>query len=236
MKEKEDIKISLSTFFLFILIILIIILACFIIYAFKESQKLSNKNMDLDARLALIENEKVEKQENTTNTNALINSTVTNDISNTDTSKQVKSDVSTNDKVAICSLDNNHFYGYIDNGVLYYVIYNEQEIQSFGNAPEDKVSKYEKLNNIKKIKYYNNGTSTSPYLILLTEDGKLYTINLYSSLSQNQSSIGNITLLENSKNLTVNDFKVEVANYKFNLVLTLNDGNIKRITLFEYPQ
>ena len=54
MKEKEDIKISLSTFFLFILIILIIILACFIIYAFKENQKLSNKNMDLDARLALI--------------------------------------------------------------------------------------------------------------------------------------------------------------------------------------
>ena len=51
--------------------------------------------MDLDARLALIENEKVEKQENTTNTNALINSTVTNDISNTDTSKKVKSDVST---------------------------------------------------------------------------------------------------------------------------------------------
>ena len=180
MKEKEDIKISLSTFFLFISIILIIILACFIIYVFKENQKLSNKNMDLDARLALIENEKVEKQENTTNTNALINSTVTNDISNTDTSKKVKSDVSTNDKVAICSLDNNHFYGYIDNGVLYYVIYNDQDIQSFGNAPEDKISKYEKLNNIKKIKYYNNGTSTSPYLLLLTEDGKLYTINLYS--------------------------------------------------------
>lgn len=236
MKEKEDIKISLSTFFLFISIILIIILACFIIYVFKENQKLSNKNMDLDARLALIENEKVEKQENTTNTNALINSTVTNDISNTDTSKQVKNDVSTNDKVALCSLENNHFYGYIDNGVLYYVIYNDQEMQSFGNAPEDKVSKYEKLNNIKKIRYYNNGTSTSPYLLLLTEDGKLYTIDLYSSLSQNQSSIGNITLLENSKNLTVKDFKIEVANYKFNLVLTLNDGNIKRVTLFEYPQ
>lgn len=236
MKEKEDIKISLSTFFLFISIILIIILACFIIYAFKENQKLSNKNIDLDARLALIENEKVEKQENTTNTNALINSTVTNNISNTDTSKQVKSDVSTNDKVAICRLDNNHFYGYIDNGMLYYVIYNEQEIQSFGNAPEDKVSKYEKLNNIKKIKYYNNGTSTSPYIILLTEDGKLYTIDLYSSLSQNQSSIGNINLLESSKNLTVKDFKIEVANYKFNLVLTLNDGNIRRVTLFEYPQ
>ena len=63
MKEKEDIKISLSTFFLFISIILIIILACFIIYVFKENQKLSNKNMDLDARLALIENGKVEKQE-----------------------------------------------------------------------------------------------------------------------------------------------------------------------------
>ena len=236
MKEKEDIKISLSTFFLFISIILIIILACFIIYAFRENIKLSNKNMDLDARLALIENEKVKKQENTTNTNALINSTVTNDIPNTDTSKQVKSDVLTNDKVAICSLDNNHFYGYIDNGVLYYVIYNDQEMQSFGNAPEDKVSKYEKLNNIKKIKYYNNGTSTSPYLLLLTEDGKLYTIDLYSSLSQNQSSIGNITLLENSNNLTVRDFKIEVANYKFNLVLTLNDGNIKRVTLFEYPQ
>ncbi len=236
MKEKEDIKISLSTFFLFISIILIIILACFIIYVFKENQKLSNKNMDLDARLALIENEKVEKQENTTNTNALINSTVTNDISNTDTSKQVKNDVSTNDKVALCSLENNHFYGYIDNGVLYYVIYNDQEMQSFGNAPEDKVSKYEKLNNIKKIRYYNNGTSTSPYLLLLTEDGKLYTIDLYSSLSQNQSSIGNITLLENSKNLTVKDFKIEVANYKFNLVLTLNDGNIRRVTLFEYPQ
>ena len=236
MKEKEDIKISLSTFFLFISIILIIILACFIIYVFKENQKLSNKNMDLDARLALIENEKVEKQENTTNTNALINSTVTNDISNTDTSKQVKNDVSTNDKVALCSLENNHFYGYIYNGVLYYVIYNDQEMQSFGNAPEDKVSKYEKLNNIKKIRYYNNGTSTSPYLLLLTEDGKLYTIDLYSSLSQNQSSIGNITLLENSKNLTVKDFKIEVANYKFNLVLTLNDGNIRRVTLFEYPQ
>ena len=236
MKEKEDIKISLSTFFLFISIILIIILACFIIYVFKENQKLSNKNMDLDARLALIENEKVEKQENTTNTNALINSTVTNDISNTDTSKQVKNDVSTNDKVALCSLENNHFYGYIDNGVLYYVIYNDQEMQSFGNAPEDRVSKYEKLNNIKKIRYYNNGTSTSPYLLLLTEDGKLYTIDLYSSLSQNQSSIGNITLLENSKNLTVKDFKIEVANYKFNLVLTLNDGNIRRVTLFEYPQ
>ena len=236
MKEKEDIKISLSTFFLFITIILTIIVACFIIYVFKENQKLSNKNMDLDARLALIENEKVEKQENTTNTNALINSTVTNDISNTDTSKQVKNDVSTNDKVALCSLENNHFYGYIDNGVLYYVIYNDQEMQSFGNAPEDKVSKYEKLNNIKKIRYYNNGTSTSPYLLLLTEDGKLYTIDLYSSLSQNQSSIGNITLLENSKNLTVKDFKIEVANYKFNLVLTLNDGNIRRVTLFEYPQ
>ena len=109
-------------------------------------------------------------------------------------------------------------------------------MQSFGNAPEDKVSKYEKLNNIKKIRYYNNGTSTSPYLLLLTEDGKLYTIDLYSSLSQNQSSIGNITLLENSKNLTVKDFKIEVANYKFNLVLTLNDGNIRRVTLFEYPQ
>lgn len=239
MEGKENIKISLSTFFLFIALIVIVFLACFIIYITKENKQISTKNADLNNKLALLENKKVEntlKPETTTDINTSINSTTNTTTSETILSNKVEDSISTNDKVAICSLDNNHFYGYLDNGYLYYAIYSNMESQEFDNAPESKITKYKNLNNIKKIKYYNNGTSTSPYLVLLTEDGKLYTIDIYNSLEKNQINLDNATLLEETKNLNVKDFKVEIANYKFNLILTSNNGNTQTITLFDYPQ
>lgn len=60
MKEKENIKISLSTFFLTIAIILIVILGYFIFNTSKQNTQLADENANLNNKLASLENEKSE--------------------------------------------------------------------------------------------------------------------------------------------------------------------------------
>lgn len=225
MKEKEEIKISLSTFFLTLAIIAIIILGYFIFNISKQNTQLSDENSNLNNKLSLIENEKNEAKTETNERNS-------EDIS--ENSKETENTISTNEKVAIFTLDDTQFYGYIDDGSLYYAIYDGST--EFGNAPEGKINKYEKLANISKISYYNNGTSTAPELILLTEEGKIYTIDVASTLAKKAKTLDNANLLETTKNLNVKDFKLENAKGNLNLNLTLQDGTSKSITLFSYPE
>ena len=240
MKEKENIKISLSTFFLTLAIILIVILGYFIFNTSKQNTQLADENANLNNKLASLENEKSESK-SSTNENNIVQNTITNStVSNNATentnnnSNEIKDETSTNEKVAMCNLDDTRFYGYLDNGNLYYAIYDGST--DFGNAPQNKITKYTKLSNIKKINYYNYGTSTAPKLMLLTKESQLYTIDLANTLAKKSNILGNFTLLESTKNFNVTDFKFENTNGNFNLALTLQDGTSKNITLFSYPE
>lgn len=50
-----------------------------------------------------------------------INSNITNDNTQINTKQQTKDNISINEQFAILNLDNNHFYGYLDNSHLYYI-------------------------------------------------------------------------------------------------------------------
>lgn len=237
MKEKENIKISLSTFFLTLAIILIVILGYFIFNTSKKNTQLADENANLNNKLISLENEaKSSANENNSVQNTITNSTVSNNTTeNTNNnSNEIKDEISTNEKVAMCNLDDTRFYGYLDNGNLYYAIYDGSI--DFGNAPQNKITKYTKLSNIKKINYYNYGTSTAPKLMLLTKEGQLYTIDLANTLAKKSNILSDFTLLESAKNFNVKDFKFENTNSNFNLALTLQDGTSKNITLFSYPE
>lgn len=233
MEEKKTIKIRLSTFFLILAIIAIIVMGYFIFSLSNENEKSANKIEDLNSKLASVEKEKISLQSEITNNNSEQSIEKTDDKNNVVASN---SNIKVNEKVALYNhyddVDNYLFYGYIDDGNLYYIINKGQG--QFNNNSINNFTKFDKITNIKKIELYNSGTSVDEELMLLTEDGKIYQIHMESCFQSGE--VDNLELLEIAKNYDVKDFKFEDDNKSFNLVLTLNGDSEKTLELFSYPQ
>ena len=104
------------------------------------------------------------------------------------TTLEIKKDnVAITDKSAFIvkgsSIGGSFIYCYIQDGNLYYYGVNAPEYKTdilFGASYSDNDNnyspkKYEGLNNVKRIKVFNEGTGIAPYLYLITDDGKVYT-------------------------------------------------------------
>ena len=123
-------------------------------------------------------------------------------------------------------------YVFIENGELYY--YNKWTDQTegdgstflwcFGNKEE--MTKYSDLNNIKRIKRFNLGTSVNPVLFLITEDGKVY---------KNYSGGGdfkiNFTLYSELAEYDVEDILEHDGETHDIWKLLLKDGTTKEVTI-----
>lgn len=131
----------------------------------------------------------------------------------------------------------NIFYAYIEDGYLYYFNDYVQEdgkidgafdfISSFTTSSnnKNKMKKYTKLNNIRRIKTYNVGTSVDILPILVTESGETYTIDFY-----NIEEI-KIEKYDELKNHKIDDILSCTGEMNIEFKLLLKDGTIKNVTI-----
>lgn len=124
------------------------------------------------------------------------------------------------------------FYGYISNGLLYY--FNDAKTANGVNEGAfdfitaffgDEISKYSKLNNIKRIKSFNRGTGVSPEVFLITDNGKVYsTRDLFSKNI-------NFSLTNEFKNYEVEDILNKTGEMEEIFELLLKDGNTIKVKI-----
>lgn len=87
------------------------------------------------------------------------------------------------------------------------------------------MKKYTKLNNIRRIKTYNVGTSVDILPILVTESGETYTIDFY-----NIEEI-KIEKYDELKNYKIDDILSCTGEMNIEFKLLLKDGTIKNVTI-----
>ena len=175
----------------------------------------------------------------------------TNEVTKTQTKDETKNDTTTIDNnakdevpitdksafiVYTSSEIGSYIYCYLEDGNLYY--YGEHETSnngyiqvtgaSYSNDNYIKPKKYEGLTNIKRIKIFNEGTSVSPLLFLITDDGKVYWkdgLSKFNDIKFNQAN--------DLKDYQIDDLLEYKSGdspqgyYKFKL----KDGTIKEITV-----
>lgn len=149
--------------------------------------------------------------------------------------------VPTSDLVSLYYEANNEkaniFYAYIEDGYLYYFNDYVQEdgeidgafdfISSFTTSSnnKNKMKKYTKLNNIRRIKTYNVGTSVDILPILITESGETYTVDFY-----NIEEI-KIEKYDELKNYKIDDILSCTGEINTEVKLLLKDGTIINVTI-----
>ena len=122
-------------------------------------------------------------------------------------------------------------YAFIEDGELYY--YNKWTDQTegqsstylwcFGNKEE--MTKYPNLNNIKRIKRFNLGTGINPTVFLITEEGKVYIMNI------GENNTININLYDDLKEYQVEDILGHDGEMYDIWKLLLKDGTTKEVTV-----
>ena len=153
----------------------------------------------------------------------------------TKTEENIQPNVPTSDLVTlycVSTKDYSHvFYAYIENGYLYYfnshvdvgptdeTTYNYTSF--FNNGQTEK---YTELNNIRRIKTFNIGTSVNPTPFLITTDGKVYQI-----LHKTTDSI-KVELYEALKDYEVEDILSQNGEMKNVFELLLKDGTTITVT------
>ncbi len=225
MEETKKIKVKFSTAICIILIILLAI-GCGLLYYFGFVQKdkqiekieadkkqIETKNAELEKQIIVVEKEEeIENKEKEVIETTKLNEVPTSDLS-------------------VVVLDSPvFFYGYIENGKLNYYM---KDLSTSNNANEqtgfnpvyqkNEIKQLNELNNIKRMKVFNPGTGVDPTIYLITEDGEIYNIRLYDSVTSNQ-----IYLTHNDK---FKEYKVEnviESEYGHDKLL-LKDGTIKTI-------
>lgn len=117
------------------------------------------------------------------------------------------------------------FYGYLDNGDFYFRKIDNNDTDKSFTVYDNKMTKYEGLNNIKKLKTFNYGSDRKPISFLITEDGKLYSV--YYSQSENvQVVVSKVT-----SDLEVED--IISLNEENDMVLLLKNKENKTIKFSE---
>lgn len=241
MEEKKSIKVSLGTVIcLFIIMLLIIGLLGMYFYYNKD-----NSNIAADKESGVKVNE-LEKNEASNVLNVELNQNKENkkvsqsEKNETETIKTIPTSDLTTLNYYITDETANIFYAYIEDGYLYY--FNEsadvnkisegtfQFMSGIIKYPGDeRVKKYEGLNNIKKMTTYNIGTGINPVLFLITESGEVYSMNIYSNF--NSSNGVNIETYEGLKDYKVEDILSHDGEMYSVFEVLLKDGSTKTVTV-----
>lgn len=202
---------------------------------------LENEKNELREKIELLEKDKTEGTNNEPNENTEGNNEEANQPTNSEQSKneinqsgnntQVKKEtIPTTDLVSLYyeARQNgaNVFYGYINNGALYYFTEshegnNSGYISTF--MPSSEMKKYAGLNNIKRIKTYNIGTGVKVVPLLITEDGKVYSVTFYGEKDIK------VELYEPLKNYKVEDILSHEGEEYSEFKLLLKDGTTKTV-------
>lgn len=241
MEEKKSIKVSLGTVvYLFIIVLLIIGLVGMYLY---YNQDDSNSVTEKDSK---VETKELEKNESNNVLNVELNQNKENEQvsqsekNETETIKTIPTSDLTTLNYYINDESANIFYAYIEDGYLYY--FNEsadvnkisegtfQFMSGIIKYPGDqRVKKYEGLNNIKKMTTYNIGTGINPVLFLITESGEVYSINIYSNF--NSSNGVNIETYEGLKDYKIEDILSHDGEMYSVFEVLLKDGSTKTVTV-----
>lgn len=213
-------------------IISILILGFFNIIANKEKVELAEKNKNLENKVLNIENENNNFKSEVDNKNKKIEE-MNKSQNQIQEQLQASQGINANEKVILFKNNDNLFYGYIDNGNLYYMV--KTVDGQYDNGKYSDFKKYDKLSNIKKVKTYNEGTSVNPAVILLNEDGKIYNFNIFKCFINKDKKIESIDIFNLTKDYDVDNFEFEYSNLSLNLKLTLKDGSQKTIEIDKAP-
>ncbi len=233
--EKKSIKISL---WICIALIVVLAIALGVVSYFGLVQN--------NSKISSLENEKVELQNKATALQERIETLEENTPEKTEENKkeeskpdnntQTKSEtIPTTDLVTLyyeaTEARSNVFYAYINNGSLYYFTEAKQAngtkegafdfISTFIASSTTK--KYEGLSNVKRMKTYNVGTGIDVVPFLITEDGKVYTVNIYG-----ENDI-EVKLYEGLKDYKVEDILSHTGEEYSEFKLLLKDGSTKTV-------
>lgn len=122
------------------------------------------------------------------------------------------------------------FYGYIEDGSLYYIKDSKSAhakgdfVSSFITGSKAyEMQKYTGLDNIKRMKTYNVGMDVNPVPFLITEDGKVYEVNMYDGF--------NVKIFEKLADYKVEDILSFEYEWETDIEVLLKDGTTKRIQL-----
>lgn len=133
----------------------------------------------------------------------------------------------------------NVFYAYIEDGYLYYFnddvradgvaegAFDFTSVFRSNMAEYDGIKKYSELSNIKKMKTYNIGTGVNPVIFLITENGEVYTITIYSDNGIKAE------IYEVLKDYKVEDILSHTGEMYSVFELLLKDGSTKTVTASE---
>lgn len=236
MEGTKKSKTKVLTIILAILLIFTVVVIIFLGYTsiniYKEKTEATLKTENLESKLSNVENENKELQSKIEENDKNLKDSE-NELEKTKEQIQGNENINVNEKVILFNNGNNLFYGYIDNGDLYYMV--KVSHGQYDNNIYGDFIKFDKLTNIKKIMTYNEGTSVNPVAILLTEDGKIYQFYMYKTFSNDTHKIDDVKLLNLTKDLNINDFKLEVKGLSLYMNLTLKDGSQKNIEIDRRP-
>ena len=166
------------------------------------------------------------------------NTKTTNTTTETTTKDETKitKDLYINDMVTYVNDGTYAFYGYIDNGYLLYKYgksndqyspYTISDDNSYYIPDNNNLNKYDKLNNVVKIKVFNDvNNAVVPLIYLITSDGKVYNF-LVGMIDQNVE----FELNENLKDYTIDDIlSIKPQN---SMKVKLQDGTTKDIKIVQ---
>ena len=223
MEEKKGIQISLSTLVL-VVIILILMVSMFVMFNSNQELKTELLSKTEEISQPAISNTVLQDEIETSETEK---SPITNTFSEDGVTATEKDKVSISDQSALTYTATHGsitlFYGYIENGKLFYSVDNKA-LETEDHSREN-IKEYTGLSNIKRIKLFHLATDISPRSpFLITDDGKVYNLDIYGNEFKH-------SLCEDLINYEVDDIiNIELANDdsgSYECKLKLKDGTTK---------
>lgn len=237
MEKKNPIKISLGTAVCIFIIFLLIISIVLMLYLNNNQRKSDNEKIAKLEKNALALNEKLNElqKEEVKSSNVITAEETTHSTSENTISE---SEVPMNELCALTYMATNEsinlFYGYIEDGKLFYSFDNKTANSNSNSAFEyistENIKQYDNLTNIKRIKIFNFGTGVNRVPLLITQDGKVYQVSIYDEELK-------ISLFEELKDYNIDNI-LEVLepdmsgeNWVTRCKVLLNDGTSKTIEI-----
>lgn len=237
MEKKNPIKISLGIAICIFIIFLLIISIVILLYINNNQRKSDNEKISELEKNALTLNEKLnELQEASSKSSIIITGKETTNSKSENTISE--SAIPMNELCALTYMATNEsinlFYGYIQDGKLFYSFDNQwannNSDTAFKYMSTENIKQYDKLTNIKRIKIFNLGTGVNRVPLLITQDGKVYQVSIYDDELK-------ISLFEELKDYDIdNIFEVSEPdmsneNWVTRCKVLLNDGTSKTIEI-----
>ena len=143
----------------------------------------------LGASIYFLINSKTEIENKETEISKLNNDIKVLSSQNEDNIKEIETknnqEIQMSDKTAVVINQNQFFFGYLENGNLFY--YNGKFVENYEHFATGKdmgnelIKKCESISNIKRLKIFQFGDKINPTPVLITEDGKAYSMDIFDN-------------------------------------------------------